>query len=463
AKMDSVSTNTQMSIATFADEEQAELKFIEKNLIMINKPGVMDELSARFLPSFAYVTMKTRSPALIRDLITFLREQEPKIMEECGDYAHFDLKRIIWSLELLREDIVKNREFEVLRVKAPDTENWNKFLKGLSADKNNWFSSLWVHAECYMYRRIWSIFHRSDTMANYDYFGHQKILACTSTALQMSTTLLATRGLERSLENFQLLMKLCVWSNRCDLSISREVPDDRIYEKLSEYDSDLLVNQSADIWNVLIEAYEPVYVDIVCDNAGFELFSDFLLGDYIIQSRLARRVRFHVKAIPWFISDATHKDFHWMLSFFCKNKQYPELKAFGCRMRRYLRNRSFILHETSYFWTSAHVCSQMKEVQPCLYVALSEASLAIFKGDLNYRKLLGDINNKSTAELSDCLQGFLPTSICALRAIKSDIYCGLPVCTVEWLTEDDPKWMLTGQKAIIQLATKHRLSGDTLA
>jgi len=104
----------------------------------------------------------------------------------------------------------------------------------------------------------------------------------------------------------------------------------------------------------------------------------------------------------------------------------------------------------------------MKRVLPCLYVYISEASLVIFKGDLNYRKLLGDINYISTAKFSDCLRGFQPTSVCALRVIKSDIYCGLPGCTVDWLTEDNPDWMISGEKAVIQVAIKHRLSSDFL-
>ncbi|EDV37104.1 uncharacterized protein Dana_GF11599 [Drosophila ananassae] len=460
--MDSSSIQTTVgdSSAT-ANEEEA--KFIEKNLIVVTKPIANEELSARFLPTFAYVTFKKRSPGLIRDLVASLQENEPEIIKECGEYAHFDLKRTIWSLELLRDDIKHNREFQPIRVKSPDTEHWNKFIASLNSDSRSWFSAVWLHAECYLYRRIWSIFQRSDTLKNFDYFADQKIMAARATAPQMNAILLSTMGMERSQENFQRLLKLCVWGNRCDLSMTKKGPDMMLLQKLKQYDADLLADQSADVWNDLIEAYDPVYVDIVCDNAGFELFTDLLLGDYLIQAGLAERVRFHVKAIPWFVSDVTANDFHWMLKFFSSSATYPHFKSFGRRLRGYLRNRSFILCDTSYFWTIGYDCSRMKEVLPCLYVYMSTAALAIFKGDLNYRKLLGDINYNSTDPFSDCLRGFLPTSVCALRTIKSDIYCGLPVCTVEWLTEEDPEWMITGSKAVIQIAVKHRLSGDILA
>ncbi|XP_016929507.2 damage-control phosphatase ARMT1 [Drosophila suzukii] len=460
------SSHTEVTDATIADneatiEQMKELKFNEKNLIIYTPPGVNEELSARFLSSFAFVTFKRRSPGLLKDLITFLQEREPEIIKECGDYAHFDLKRTIWSLELLRGEMINNDEFQVFRVKAPDTESWNKFLMNLSEDRRQWFSAVWMHAECYMYRRIWSIFQRSETLVNYDYFGDQKMSAARRVTPQMKDVLEATRKLARSKENFQQLLKLSAWGNRYDLSMTDAGPSAKIFRQISKYDKDLLADQSSDIWKDLTEACDPVYVDIVCDNAGFELFADLLLAEYIIESGLARRVRFHVKAIPWFISDVTHQDFLWLLGYFRKHC-IPEFRAFGKRIQGYLRDRSFILCDKSYFWTSGHDCSQMKRVQPCLYVYISEAALVIFKGDLNYRKLLGDINYISTAKFSDCLRGFQPTSVCALRVIKSDIYCGLPVCTVDWLTEDNPDWMISGEKAVIQVAIKHRLSSDFL-
>ncbi|EDX08159.1 GD25150 [Drosophila simulans] len=404
-----------------AIEQLKEQRFNEKNLIIYNPPGENDELSARFLRSLAFATFKRRSPAFLRDLIIFLQDRETDIIEQCGEYAHFDLKRTIWSLELLRDDIINNRDFQIFRVKAPDTDSWNSFIKGIGEDRRQWFSAVWLHADCYMYRRIWSIFQRSETLKNYDYFGDQKTSIVTNVAPLMRDILVSTKGIRRSQEDFQYLLKLSAWSNHGDLNITRRGAHDKIYKQIAKYDIDLLADQSSDVWQDLTEASAPVYVDIVCDNAGFELFADLLLGEYIIESGLASR-----------------------------------------RIRAYIGDRSFILCDKSYFWTSGHDCSQMKRVQPCLYVYISQASLVIFKGDLNYRKLLGDINYKPTTQFSDCLRGFQPASVCALRVIKSDIYCGLPLCTVEKLSEQNPEWMVTGDKAVVQVAIKHRLSSDII-
>ncbi|KAH8283610.1 hypothetical protein KR018_009129 [Drosophila ironensis] len=461
--VNSLVTDTSVgTTGTAIDDHHEEEHFIEKNLIVVTKPNINEQLSARFWPTFAFVTFRERSPALLWDMITFLREKESEIIKECGKYAHFDLKRTIWSLGLLREEIMKNKTLLPIRVKSPDTDDWNKFIATLTTERSSWFSVVWLHGECYMYRRIWAIFQRSESMKDYDYFGSQKKNAAISTAPLMSIILTATKRWKRSQQHFHSLLKLCLWGNRCDLSMTKKNPDAKMFQNLDEYNDDLLVDQSLEIWNDLIEAYEPCYVDFVLDNSGFELFTDLLLGDYLIKVGLAHRVRFHVKAIPWFISDVTARDFHWMLNFLSSNKESPQLKAFGRRLKGYLAKRSFILCDTSYFWTSAYDFGQMKKVQPCLYVYMSQASLAIIKGDLNYRKLLGDINYESTAPLSSCLRGFLPCSVAALRVIKSDIYCGLPVCTVEWLTEDNPQWMTTGKKAVIQAAIKPRLCGDKI-
>lgn len=50
-------------------------------------------------------------------------------------------------------------------------------------------------------------------------------------------------------------------------------------------------------------------VDIVLDNSGFELVTDLMLGQWLLESGHASEVVFHGKAIPWFVSDVTPPDF----------------------------------------------------------------------------------------------------------------------------------------------------------
>lgn len=48
----------------------------------------------------------------------------------------------------------------------------------------------------------------------------------------------------------------------------------------------------------------------------------------------------------------------------------------------------------------------MKEINENLYNKLAESHIAIFKGDLNYRKLIGDFTWDYTEDFRTCLRGF---------------------------------------------------------
>lgn len=92
----------------------------------------------------------------------------------------------------------------------------------------------------------------------------------------------------------------------------------------------------------------------------------------------------------------------------------------------------------------------MKQIQPELYENLKQSSLLIFKGDLNYRKLLGDFNWNFSESFKKCLRGFQPTNLCTLRTIKGDLICGLQPGLSDKLFEENAEWMFTGEYAVIK-------------
>lgn len=91
----------------------------------------------------------------------------------------------------------------------------------------------------------------------------------------------------------------------------------------------------------------------------------------------------------------------------------------------------------------------MKEKGKDIYAEFSDAKLVIFKGDLNYRKLLGDVNFEYTTDFAVALNNFQPTNILCLRTIKSDICVGLSDDKAKFFYEHKEK-LTTGEYGLIQ-------------
>lgn len=51
---------------------------------------------------------------------------------------------------------------------------------------------------------------------------------------------------------------------------------------------------------------------------------DGLIADFLIQSGLAKQVRFHGKRYPWFVSDVTRKDWEWLLNTMVYGHLFPK-------------------------------------------------------------------------------------------------------------------------------------------
>ena len=102
----------------------------------------------------------------------------------------------------------------------------------------------------------------------------------------------------------------------------------------------------------------------------------------------------------------------------------------------------------------------MHEKAPELYKELSDkSSLVLLKGDLNYRKLIGDLNWPFETPLKVAVRGFLPATLCAIRTLKSDLVANLDTneetnpnygLMKSQNTDGTLKWMTTGNYGLIQ-------------
>lgn len=74
---------------------------------------------------------------------------------------------------------------------------------------------------------------------------------------------------------FQRLLKINLWGNRNDLSITLgkeiEQKDSNPFDDVEKFNKELLVDQTKDIWECLKVVKEDKTVDIINDNSGYEV------------------------------------------------------------------------------------------------------------------------------------------------------------------------------------------------
>jgi ribosomal protein L21 len=99
-------------------------------------------------------------------------------------------------------------------------------------------------------------------------------------------------------------------------------------------------------------------------------------------------------------------DFHWTINTLMESSN-ANLSDLGKRWKQLVDLGKIVLVETDDFWTSGYDYCKMEKVNAKLYQQLSESRLIIFKGDLNYRKLLGDFNWECDTPFDTALKGLI--------------------------------------------------------
>lgn len=233
-----------------------------------------------------------------------------------------------------------------------------------------------------------------------------------------------------------------------------QVSSDSMFN-VEQLDRDLLADDSERIWSAISDDNtNSKIVDIIFDNSGYEVFSDLCLADFLITTKLADKIRLYVKIIPWFISDVMTDDLKWLIEQL-KNHNNETVRILGQRWYDYLARGVWSVEEHS-FWTLPVTFKTMDTIDPDLYKKLAQAKFAIFKGDLNYRKLFGEKNWNPTTDVETALEGFHPTKLCTLRTLKADIVCGLKQGVIEETEAKDQDWMISGKYGVIQYSDKIR-------
>ena len=248
-----------------------------------------------------------------------------------------------------------------------------------------------------------------------------------------------------------------LWGNKCDLSISASQDNYQTADpigQLKNLEKSILVDDSAAIWQQITDANtrkpNGVHIDIVLDNAGFEFFCDLCMAVFLVDAKLASVVQLHGKCIPWFVSDVTAADFVWTIDqLTVESGKHVGLQNIVKRLKQYLHEGA-ITFEVHSFWTLPHDFADMKTVAQDLYKKLQKSDLVIFKGDLNYRKLVGDRKWDATTPFEKAVLEFRPAPFCVLRTVKCDVIVGLREGQMDEIVSIDSTWMQSSVFAMIQ-------------
>nr|XP_061785703.1 damage-control phosphatase ARMT1-like [Nerophis lumbriciformis] len=434
---------------------------------------VPPSLSAKEVGSFAYLTVRDRLPTILTKVVDTIHRNKNKFFEEYGEEGIQAEKQTISLLSKLRNELQTDKPILALNDGLADADSWNQYLlrqQGFQGDQEavSWFKSPWLFVECYMYRKIQEALWLNPPISDYDVFSESKTQSFFESQQAMMTLCTYLEGINKNLgdisehhlqELFNKLLQVSLWGNKCDLSISAGKENSQKsspIDSLVSFQPFILVDHSAAVWSTLISAQRQRQlgkagsnrVDVVLDNAGFELVTDLVLADFLVSSGLAREVRFLGKSFPWFVSDVTANDFHWTIrQITAANHKW--MSQVGVRWQSYMKEGVWSYHDHP-FWTQPHEFCDMATDAPDLYATLQEANLVLFKGDLNYRKLAGDRDWDHTVCFEAALRGFEPSPLCSLRSLKANIQVGLQPGQGSKLGFQDPDWMTSGKYAVIQ-------------
>lgn len=326
---------------------------------------------------------------------------------------------------------------------APDAEMWQDAIS--RRQQQTWLSAPWFFSETYFYRRL---IEAVDYFGSgFDPFATQKKKATeaeperlAALAEQLSVAL----SVGWNVAAFHRLLAADLWGNQVDLSLwATDAADKPDHGDDGARQAHTLVDDRLAISDY-VGSLPPGRIDFILDNAGFELFGDLALADYLLSSAKAERVHFHAKLHPTFVSDATADDILQTLTFLAGHSS-AWVRQMGQRLALALGNGRLQI-QTDPFWTSPH---PLWLLPAGLRQSLAPAQLVISKGDANYRRALGDAHWPYHTPLTEIVSTF-PTPILFLRTCKSDVLAGLPPGRREALDKVEPGWDTNGRWGLIQ-------------
>ena len=369
--------------------------------------------------SFAWTVLAKRHPALIqqvRSAVPYPPELQRALDALLAETAHGVI--------------------EPLPAQAHDHARWAAWSAQYLG--RSWFEVPFLWAESYFYRKLLQAvrYFEPGPWQGIDPFAPFKRAELRDATVEEELAALDDLSKLPPEAQDQALLTGALWGNRADLGfrISSADPTD-----LGRH---LIADDSDQLWSHLADSPSPT-VYLLADNAGRELIPDLILIDHLLHTGRADQAVLHVKPYPYYVSDATTTD---VIDCVRRISESPgQAGRIGASLFDALSNGRLSVRSHPFS------CAPLPyaDMPDDLRTDLARATVTISKGDLNYRRLVGDRLRPATTPFADPTSYF-PSPLLALRTLKSDIAIGLEPSTLAALEATGAPWRTSGTHAVIQ-------------
>jgi hypothetical protein len=329
-----------------------------------------------------------------------------------------------------------NGAMEPLPADAPGADQWRAW--GRDYYGKPWTDAPFLWAESFFYRRLLNAvgYFGVGVWQGVDLFApfKQAELAGEAVAAEIE----ALDGLVDLADDDrgQALLLSSLWGNRADLSF-------QIQAGRGSEASGLVADDSDHLWK-LLEAAHGGCLAIVADNAGSELIADLVLIDHLLTSGAVGEVVLYVKPAPYYVSDATIADVGD-----CLRKMLSvegAARGVGERLRSAAADARLRVRTDPFFCAPFDFTSMPDNLR----MQFASVSATILKGDLNYRRLVGDRWWDPAIPFGE-VTSYFPGYVVALRTLKSDVVVGLDPGILAMMDASGAAWRTAGTHALIQV------------
>ncbi len=353
-------------------------------------------------------------------------KRHPKLIERLFEAHPYGSQQRAALAALLEESI------DGVIAELPDDALWQDWSRGITGAP--WSQATFLWAESYFYRRILEAvgYFTPGAWIGVDPFGPFKATELSDPVLNDEYSWV--RPPARTRQGFEAVVLSSLYGNQADLSFLMQVAG-------GTHDDRLVADDTNVLWEFLV-GQRPERVNLVLDNAGRELLSDLIFADFLLTSQLVDEMVLHAKPHPYYVSDATTTDVGNCIR---RLSAMPgEAGAAGERIMQAAAADQLRIR-TNPFWCAPLSFHEM----PAELVDELQGGLGIFKGDLNYRRVVGDCAWDPVTPLHEAVS-YLPYPAALLRTLKSEGIVGLDASRVRELNIQDPGWRTNGTQALVQ-------------